>query len=51
MVEIKRTDEHGNPIAAVDITLDQLEFIWHALRSVDDDFRSPELESTISQLF
>ena len=50
MVEIKRTDEHGHPIKAVDITADQLEYIYHALRSVDPDLRNFELEETISLL-
>ena len=50
MVEIKRTTETGQPIAAADITIDELEFIWHALRSVDPDFRNFELEETISLL-
>ena len=47
MIEIKRTNEHGHPIAAVDITVDQLEYIWHSLRSVDDDFRAPVIEEKI----
>lgn len=50
MVEIKRTDENGTPIKAADITLDQLEFIFHAIRNVDPDFRSKELENIIGEL-
>lgn len=50
MIEIKRTTETGNPIAAVDITLDQLEYIWHSLRAVDPDLRSEDLEFKIKWL-
>jgi len=50
-VTIKRWTEDGNSgVAAIDITLDQLEFIYHALRAYDPDLRSYELEDKIGQL-
>jgi hypothetical protein len=50
MVEIKRTTDTGVPLAAVDITIDQLEYIYHALREVDPDLRAPDLEDKIQFL-
>jgi hypothetical protein len=47
MIEIKRMTEQGHPLAAVDITIHELEYIWHSLRAVDPDLRSPDLEDKI----
>ena len=35
---IKRWDESGNKcLGTIEITTDQLEYIWHSLRAVDPD--------------
>jgi hypothetical protein len=47
MIEIKRMTEQGQPLAAVDITIHELEYIYHALREVDPDLRAPDLEDKI----
>ena len=47
MIEIKRMTEQGHPLAAVDITIHELEYIYHALREVDPDLRAPDLEDKI----
>jgi hypothetical protein len=47
MIEIKRMTEQGHPLAAADITIHELEYIYHALREVDPDLRSPDLEDKI----
>ena len=50
-VTVKRWDESGNKcLGTVELTLDQLEYIWHSLRAVDPDLRSPELEDKIRKL-
>lgn len=50
-VTIKRWSEDGNVgVASIEITTDTLEFIWHALRAYDPDFRDRDLEEKISQL-
>jgi hypothetical protein len=50
-VTVKRWDESGNKcLGTVELTLDQLEYIWHSLRAVDPDLRSPPLENKIHKL-
>jgi hypothetical protein len=50
-VTVKRWDESGNKcLGTVELTLDQLEYIWHSLRAVDPDLRAPVIESKIHKL-
>ena len=50
-ITIKSWDETGNKsLATEEITRAQLEYIWHSLRAVDPDLRSPELEDKIHKL-
>ena len=50
-ITLKRWDESGNNcLGTQEITLDQLEYIWHSLRAVDPDLRAPDLEDKIQFL-
>jgi hypothetical protein len=50
-ITLKRWDESGNNcLGTQEITLDQLEYIWHSLRAADPDFRAPVIEDKIYKL-
>jgi len=50
-ITIKSWDESGNKsLATEEITRAQLEYIWHSLRAVDPDLRTPDLEDKIQRL-
>ena len=49
-IDIKKINEFGHVINAANISIDELEFIWRALTSYDDDLRIYDLENKIENL-